>query len=119
MPAGDGGDRRPLAGSRSRDRALAGDGVEGLPAGDDVEGERLTDKSVALVVKRAAKLAGINPKNLAGHSLRAGLATAAAIAGVDERSIQEQTGHRSLKVLRTYIRDGSLWRSNAAKKVGL
>jgi site-specific recombinase XerD len=85
----------------------------------DVEGERLTDKSVALVVKRAAKRAGINPKHLAGHSLRAGLATAAAIAGVDERAIQEQTGHKSLKVLRTYIRDGSIWRNNAARKVGL
>lgn len=85
----------------------------------DIEGERLTDKSVALIVKRAAKLAGINPKNFSGHSLRAGLATAAAIAGVDERAIQEQTGHKSLKVLRTYIRDGSLFRQNAAKKVGL
>lgn len=85
----------------------------------DVEGERLTGDSVALIVKRSAKLAGINPKNLAGHSLRAGLATAAAIAGVDERAIQEQTGHKSLKVLRTYIRDGSIWRNNAAKKVRL
>jgi site-specific recombinase XerD len=85
----------------------------------DIEGERLTDKSVALVVKRSAKAAGISPKHFAGHSLRAGLATAAAIAGVDERAIQEQTGHRSLKVLRTYIREGSLFRNNAAKKVGL
>jgi site-specific recombinase XerD len=85
----------------------------------DLEGERLTDKSVALIVKRAAKATGINPKNFSGHSLRAGLATAAAIAGVDERAIQEQTGHKSLKVLRTYIREGSLWRNNAAKKVGL
>lgn len=84
-----------------------------------IEGQRLTDKSVALIVKRAARRAGINPKDLAGHSLRAGLATAAAIAGVEERAIQEQTGHKSLKVLRTYIREGSLWRNNAAKKVGL
>jgi site-specific recombinase XerD len=85
----------------------------------DIEGDRLTDRSVALIVKRAAKLAGINPKCFAGHSLRAGLATAAAIAGVDERAIQQQTGHKSLKVLRTYIREGSLFRNNAARKVGL
>lgn len=84
-----------------------------------LEGPRLSDKSVALVVKRVLKAAGINPANFSGHSLRAGLATAAAIAGVDERAIQEQTGHRSLKVLRTYIREGSLFRNNAARKVGL
>lgn len=84
-----------------------------------LEGPRLTDKSVALIVKRALKAAGINPANFSGHSLRAGLATAAAIAGVDERAIQEQTGHKSLKVLRTYIREGSLFRNNAARKVGL
>ena len=84
-----------------------------------LEGERLTDRSVALIVKRSLKAAGINPKNFSGHSLRAGLATAAAIAGVDERAIQEQTGHKSLKVLRTYIREGSLFRNNASKKVGL
>ena len=84
-----------------------------------LEGERLTDRSVALIVKRSLKAAGINPKNFSGHSLRAGLATAAAMAGADERAIQEQTGHKSLKVLRTYIREGSLFRNNAAKKVGL
>ena len=84
-----------------------------------LEGPRLTDKSVALIVNRVLKAAGINPANFSGHSLRAGLATAAAIAGVDERAIQEQTGHRSLKVLRTYIREGSLFRNNAARKVGL
>jgi site-specific recombinase XerD len=84
-----------------------------------VEGERLCDRSVALIVKRSLKAAGINEANFSGHSLRAGLATAAAMAGVDERAIQDQTGHRSLKVLRTYIRDGSLFRNNAAKKVGL
>jgi integrase len=84
-----------------------------------LEGVRLSDKSVALLVKRTCKAAGINPAKFSGHSLRAGLATAAAMAGVEERIIQEQTGHRSLKVLRTYIREGSLFRNNAAQKVGL
>lgn len=84
-----------------------------------LEGERLCDRSVAIIIKRALKRAGVRSSNFSGHSLRAGLATAAAMAGVDERAIQNQTGHRSLKVLRTYIRDGSLFRNNAAKKVGL
>jgi integrase len=51
--------------------------------------------------------------------LRAGLATAAAAAGVPERAIMAQTGHRSLGTLRKYIREGSLFLENAAAKVGL
>lgn len=84
-----------------------------------LEGPRLSDKSVALIVKRAMTAAGYRAADFAGHSLRAGLATSAAMAGADERSIQNQTGHSSLKVLRTYIRDGSLFLNNAAKKAGL
>jgi site-specific recombinase XerD len=80
---------------------------------------RLTAQSVALVVKRLAAQAGMEARNLAGHSLRAGLATAAAAAGVPERSIMAQTGHRSLATLRKYIRQGSLFLENAAAKVGL
>lgn len=80
---------------------------------------RLSDRAVAEVVKRSLVAAGKNPRRYAGHSLRAGLITQAAMAGVSERAIQEQSGHRSLMVLRRYIRDGSLFRENAAAKVGL
>ena len=54
-----------------------------------------------------------------GHSLRAGLATSAAIAGASERSIMTQTGHKSASLVLRYIRDGSLFRENAAACVGL
>ncbi len=81
--------------------------------------DRLTDQAVALVVKRQAKAAGLDPAEYAGHSLRAGLATAAAMAGASERAIMNQTGHRSTAMLRRYIRDGSLFRENAAATVGL
>ncbi len=80
---------------------------------------RLTPAAVALVVKRSAERAGLDPAKYSGHSLRAGFATAAAQAGASERSIQAQTGHRSLTVLRGYIRDGSLFRENAATMLGL
>jgi site-specific recombinase XerD len=82
-------------------------------------GRRLTAQSVALVIKRLAAAAGMETKDLAGHSLRAGLATAAAAAGVPERAIMAQTGHRSLATLRKYIREGSLFLENAAARVGL
>jgi site-specific recombinase XerD len=81
--------------------------------------ERLSDQTVARVVKRALKAAGRDAEKFSGHSLRAGLATQAAMNGATERSIQEQTGHKSLLILRRYIRDGNLFRENAAAKTGL
>lgn len=47
------------------------------------------------------------------------LATSAAMAGVSERLIMQQTGHRSERMVRRYIRDGNLFRENAAGQVGL
>lgn len=85
----------------------------------NVAGARLSGEAVALVVKRHAGRLGLPIGAYAGHSLRAGLATAAAQAGASERSIMNQTGHRSLPVVRRYIRDGSLFRDNAAAVVGL
>ncbi len=84
-----------------------------------LEGKRLSAHAVALIVKRVFQLIGKAPASFSGHSLRAGLATQAAMSGASERAIQNQTGHRSLTVLRKYIRDGSLFRDNAAKKTGL
>lgn len=80
---------------------------------------RLSDKAVALVVKRQAEVVGLNPQEYAGHSLRAGLATSAAKAGVGERAIMKQTGHRSTAMVRRYIRIGSLFEENASAMIGL
>jgi integrase len=80
---------------------------------------RLSPIDVARVVKKLAERAGLDPAKYAGHSLRAGHATSAAIAGASERSIMNQTGHRSVQMVRRYIRDGSLFRENSAGKLGL
>jgi|SRR5579871_462122 len=82
-------------------------------------GPRMSGYAVALVVKRYAGAVGLEPGAYSGHSLRAGLATSAAIAGASERAIMAQTGHRSSAMVRRYIRDGNLFRENAAAKVGL
>lgn len=79
-----------------------------------VSSERLADYSVVRVVKRLTQAIGLDPDDYGGHSLRAGLATAAAAAGVHERDIMRQTGHRSVAMLRRYIREGELFRDNAA-----
>lgn len=79
-----------------------------------VSGARLSAKAVAIVVKRAAQAAGLDPALYSGHSLRAGLATSAAKAGRSERAIMQQTGHKSTAMLRRYIRDAELFTDNAA-----
>ncbi|MEG6586052.1 site-specific integrase [Dendrosporobacter sp. 1207_IL3150] len=78
---------------------------------------RLSDKSVAIIVKKYAGLAGLNADDFAGHSLRRGFATSAAQHDVDERSIMQQTRHKSEKMVRRYIEQGNLFKSNALNKM--
>jgi len=86
---------------------------------DQVQPGRLSGIDVARVVKKLAVRSGLDAAKFAGHSLRAGHATSAAIAGASERSIMNQTGHRSVQMVRRYIREGSLFRENSAGKLGL
>jgi integrase len=76
---------------------------------------RLSDRSVAEVVKRHAGAVGLDAKTFAGHSLRSGLATSAAKAGRHERDIARQTRHKGTKVLRRYIRAASVFENNVTK----
>jgi integrase len=87
--------------------------------GGRLSGTQLSAAAVNRIVQRAVARTGIDPTPYSAHSLRAGLATAAAEAGVDERSIMAQTGHKSVTVARGYIREGSLFRNNPAAQVGL
>ena len=82
-----------------------------------VNANRLTDKAVALVVKAVATRADLDPSRLAGHSLRAGLVTTCALAGVADDAIMRQTGHRSVDMVRRYTRVADAYRNNAAGAV--
>ncbi len=82
-----------------------------------VSNKSMIAQTVARVVKRAAAAAGLDETRFSGHSLRSGLATAAAQAGKSERQIMNQTGHKTEKMVRQYIRDGNLFRNNVT--VGL
>ena len=78
----------------------------------------LSDKAVWRLVKQAARDAGLaNPEGYSGHSLRAGLATAAGEAGADLAAVMRQTRHRSAEVALGYLRPAELWRNNASQKV--
>ena len=84
-----------------------------------VKAARLSGIDVARVVKKLVERAGLDTAKYAGHSLRAGHATSAAIAGASERSTMNQTGHKSVQMVRRYIREGTLFRENSAGKLGL
>ena len=79
--------------------------------------KRLSDQSVALLIKKYLELAGIDSKNYSGHSLRSGFATSAAEAGAEERSIMSMTGHKSTEMVRRYIKVANLFKNNALNKI--
>ena len=81
--------------------------------------KRLTDQSVVLLIKEYLRIAGIENKNFAGHSLRSGFATVAAESGADERSIMAMTGHKSSQMVRRYIREANIFKNNGLNKVKL
>ena len=78
---------------------------------------RLTDQTIALLIKEYLQLAGINSKNYSGHSLRSGFATSAAESGAEERSIMSMTGHKSTEMVRRYIKEANLFKNNALNKI--
>lgn len=80
---------------------------------------RLSTRAIAEIVKRAADTAGLDPQRYSGHSLRSGHCTSAARAGVPERIIMRQTGHRSERMVRHYVQQASIFSENSAKALGL
>jgi len=90
-----------------------------LRKGSNLSEHRLTDQTVALLVKKYLNLAGIESKNYSGHSLRSGFATSAAEAGAEERSIMAMTGHKSTEMVRRYIKEANLFKNNALNKINL
>jgi len=78
---------------------------------------RLSGHAVAQVVKACAAAAGLDATNYSGHSLRAGLITSAAMAGVSVWKIRAQSGHRTDAMVGRYVRDADLFTDNAAGAV--
>ena len=85
--------------------------------GSNLSKNRLTDQSVALIIKNYLQLAGIDSKNYSGHSLRSGFATTAAESGAEERTIMAMTGHKSPEMVRRYIKEANLFKNNALSKI--
>ena len=77
----------------------------------------ISDKSVALIIKKYALKAGLDDKKYAGHSLRSGFATTTAEYGASERNIMAMTGHKSVDMVRRYIKEADLFKNNALNKI--
>ena len=77
----------------------------------------ISDKSVALIIKKYAKKAGLDSSKYAGHSLRSGFATTAAEFGAEERDIMTMTGHKTTQMVRRYIQEANLFKNNALNKI--
>jgi len=85
--------------------------------GSKLSENRLSDQTVALLIKDYLEIAGINSRNYSGHSLRSGFATSAAESGAEERNIMAMTGHKSTEMVRRYIKDANLFKNNALNKI--
>ena len=78
---------------------------------------KISDKTVAITIKKYALLAGLDNTKYAGHSLRSGFATSTAEIGADERSIMAMTGHKTTQMVRRYIHEANLFKNNALNKI--
>jgi len=77
----------------------------------------ISDKSVALIIKKYVSLSGLDPNKYGGHSLRSGFATSAAESGAEERNIMAMTGHKTTQMVRRYIQEANLFKNNALNKI--
>jgi site-specific recombinase XerD len=77
----------------------------------------ISDKSVALIIKKYANYAGLDSNKYSGHSLRSGFATSTAESGAEERNIMNMTGHKSTEMVRRYIKEANLFKNNALNKI--
>jgi site-specific recombinase XerD len=74
---------------------------------------RLTDRSVANIVKAYAELAGFDATTFSGHSLRSGFLTSAAAKGASIFKMMDVSRHKSVDTLRGYVRDAELFKDHA------
>ena len=77
----------------------------------------MSDKSVALTIKKYTAIAGLDSNKYSGHSLRSGFATSTAELGAEERSIMAMTGHKTTQMVRRYIQEANLFKNNALNKI--
>jgi site-specific recombinase XerD len=84
-----------------------------IAKGERIQGARLTDRSIAAIVKAHAARVGLDPAAFAGHSLRSGFLTSAAARGASIFKMADQSRHKSMDTLRGYVRDAEVFKDHA------
>lgn len=74
---------------------------------------RLTAQCVALIIKDLAQHIGLDARRYAGHSLRSGFLTSAARNRASIFKMADQSRHKSLDVLREYVRNEARFEDHA------
>jgi hypothetical protein len=103
-----------------RDRALLLFGFASamrrpIAKGERLSDARLTDRSIANIVKAHAARVGLDAVAFAGHSLRSGFLTSAAARGASIFKMADQSRHKSMDTLRGYVRDAEIFKDHAGK----
>jgi site-specific recombinase XerD len=84
-----------------------------IKKGGLVTSDRLSDRSVAQIIKLRAEAAGFDPTIFSGHSLRAGFVTSALHHGADILRVMDVTRHREVSTLKTYDRRAKAFKQHA------
>jgi len=83
--------------------------------GKAVEVKRLSDRSVANIVKGHAEAVGLDPALFSGHSLRSGFVTSALQSGADVLRVMDVTRHRQVNTLKVYDRRAKAFKQHAGE----
>jgi len=75
----------------------------------------LTPYSIGKIVKRYAEMAGYDPVDYAGHSLRSGFLTSAAMNGASIFKMMDISRHKSMDTLKGYIRLADEFKDHAGE----
>jgi site-specific recombinase XerD len=86
-----------------------------ITKGGSVTLERLSDRSVAQIVKSRAEAAGFDATVFSGHSLRSGFVTSALQAGADVLRVMDVTRHRQVETLKVYDRRAKAFKQHAGE----
>ena len=86
-----------------------------IKKGGSVTLERLSDRSIAQIIKDRADAAGFDPTIFSGHSLRAGFVTSALHHGADILRVMDVTRHREVSTLKTYDRRAKAFKQHAGE----
>lgn len=79
----------------------------------------LSGQAVRNVVRNAAEAAGLDGDDYAGHSLRRGHLTEAAMNGADLKNLQKQARHADPRTTAEYIEDANRMETNTSTRLGL